>query len=290
MEDMSTDKKNRLWLKIVIVFVVLSTFLGLYSRFVATSGIIVHEYLIINEDLPSYFHGLKVIHITDVHFGQTIRKREFEHLVKRVNEYSPDIIIISGDLLDQHIEYTENDIRLIVRLLNSFEANIGKYIITGNHDNLQSDFDELVDKSTFTNLDDDYEIVYNGGMTPILIAGMSSVYKGPLTAPDKVMDALNAIEEYETPFNILVLHEPDIIEEISYNSFDLILAGHSHHGQIRFPLLGPLALPSYSRKFHSGPYNLGDTQLFVSNGLGTSSIRARLFNRPSINLYRLVTH
>ena len=71
------------------------------------------------------------------------------------------------------------------------------------------------------------------------------------------------------------------------NKFNLILAGHSHHGQIRLPLIGAIILPDGAKKYYNGYYEFNKTKLYISNGIGTSTINFRLFNKPSFNLYRI---
>ncbi len=83
------------------------------------------------------------------------------------------------------------------------------------------------------------------------------------------------------------MHEPDFINEIDYNTFNLILAGHSHNGQIRLPFIGAIILPPGAKKYYKEYYKLNNTDLFISSGLGTSNLDIRLFNKPSFNFYRI---
>ena len=87
-----------------------------------------------------------------------------------------------------------------------------------------------------------------------------------------------------------MLHEPDYIDQIGYEDYDLILAGHSHNGQVRVPFIGAVVLPVGAKKYYKEHYDLGDTKLYISSGIGTSTLNFRLFNRPSINFYRITTH
>lgn len=288
MDKKKEKRKIKWWLKLLIILFLLIIGTILYGRFFATTGLFPKEYLIKNEKLPNEFYGLKVIHISDIHYGQTTHKKELEHLVKSVNEYKPDIIVITGDLLDKDIEYSKEDIENIQKTLKKLKANLGKYIIMGNHDSKQDIYVSIVDNSNLTNLDDSYEILYYKGMEPILIAGMSTGEYGNKSPSDKVSTAINEINEKNIPYNILIMHEPDYIENIEYENFQLVLAGHSHNGQVRFPILGAIILPPHAKKYYENHYNIDDTELFISSGIGTSTIKFRFFNRPSFNVYRLV--
>ena len=90
-------RKIRLWLKlfILLIFLILGTLL--YSRFIATSGLITKEYLVVNKNVPDSFYGLKIAHLSDIHYGETTNEKEIKKLVQRVNETKPDIIVITGD-------------------------------------------------------------------------------------------------------------------------------------------------------------------------------------------------
>ena len=88
-------------------------------------------------------------------------------------------------------------------------------------------------------------------------------------------------------YKILLIHEPDYINNIDYSNFNLILAGHSHNGQVKLPFVGGIILPNGAKKYYKEYYKLNNTDLYISSGIGTSQISFRLFNRPSINFYRL---
>jgi predicted MPP superfamily phosphohydrolase len=84
------------------------------------------------------------------------------------------------------------------------------------------------------------------------------------------------------------MHTPDTIIKVEKYNFDLVLAGHSHNGQVRLPYIGAIITPLGSKKYHEDHYKVNDSQLFISGGLGISTISFRFFNKPSFNLYRLV--
>ena len=94
------------------------------------------------------------------------------------------------------------------------------------------------------------------------------------------------IAENDVKYKILLLHEPDTIDNLS-ERFDLILAGHSHNGQVRLPLIGATILPDGAKRYYEEHYTINNTELFISSGLGTSSLPLRFMNHPSINFYRI---
>ena len=109
----------------------------------------------------------------------------------------------------------------------------------------------------------------------------------------KVNDKSKIFEEYinsseiKPNYSILLMHEPDFVDNFDYNNFNLILAGHSHNGQVRLPIIGAIIKPNYGKKYYDHYYRLKNTDLYVSSGLGVSEVNFRLFNRPTFNLYRL---
>lgn len=279
--------KKKLIIIGIIIFILISVFL-LYCRFIGTSGFIVKEYLIKNEKLPDSFYGMKIVHLTDIHYGRTVDDKKLKNIVNKVNEIKPDIVIITGDLLDKDINYQDKDLEIIANHLNSINASTGKYIIEGNHDLNVVKYSYLLEKLNFVNLNDTYQILYNQSNDAIMISGLSTIINNK-SIEEKTSEIMKAMENNKNiKYNILILHEPDVITSIDYKKFDLILGGHSHGGQVRLPFIGPILLPPNAKKYHESYYDLGNTDLYISSGLGTSNMNFRLNNKPSFNLYRLV--
>ena len=146
-----------------------------------------------------------------------------------------------------------------------------------------------MEKANFKVLNDEYDLVYIDSYTPILLLGLSSSIDNNVNIEDrfnKINDSLNI----DTALNILLLHEPDYIDRINYSKFNLILAGHSHNGQVKLPIIGKIYTPVGAKKYYDEYYKVGDTDLYISSGLGTSLYKFRLFNRPSINFYRITNN
>lgn len=99
------------------------------------------------------------------------------------------------------------------------------------------------------------------------------------------LDAAFSYED-DTSYKILLAHEPDVYDKLTKVP-DLMLAGHSHNGQVRIPLAGAIYKTIGAKKYYDPEYSLGDTKMYISGGVGTSKYKVRLFDRPSISLYRL---
>ena len=205
-------------------------------------------------------------------------------MVKKINLLKPDIVILSGDLFDSNIKYSKSDYEDLVNILKNINYNIGKYAIIGEEDNLDK-WNYVIENSDFINLNDNFDFIYNEGLDPILLVGISSNYKN-----NHIKSTMNEIYSkinIDYKYSILVLHEPDFIDDINYNKFNLILAGHSHKGEIVLPFINGIIKKKYSSKYFDDYYNLDNTELYISSGLGTGKYKLRFLNPPSINFYRL---
>lgn len=292
---MENEKKKSIGKKVIIIlgiFAFIICALLLYSRYISTKGLIIKEYKIANEKITDNFHGLKIVHISDIHYGTTINKKELTNVVDKVNMLHPDVVVLTGDLLDDNIKPRGNYEQELIEILSQINVSIGKYAINGNHDYAFENFNTIIEQSGFTNLNDSYDQIYKNGNNFILLSGMSTYTYGDKTVEEKLESTnefLNSIpeEERDNIYKILLLHEPDIIDDIESITFDLVLAGHSHNGQIRLPFIGALTTPEYAKKYYDEHYTIDQTELYISSGLGTSIIKFRFFNKPSINFYRI---
>ena len=280
------------------IFILIISGIILYARFIGTSGLYVKEYKVTNSSIPDSFYGTKIVQISDIHYGRTIKKQELQNMVDKVNQLKPDIIVLTGDLIDKDTMLTDKMATVISDILKQLNATIGKYAITGNHYYKFDKWATIISDSGFMNLNDRYDIIYNNSTKPIFLGGLSTnTYQKEKTLEEKikVMNDYFATrtEENQNSFpdyKILIMHEPDYVEEVNPENYDLILAGHSHDGQVKLPGIGAVILPNGAKKYHKNYYNLNGTDFYISSGIGTSRYNFRLFNRPSINLYRLVDH
>lgn len=281
-ENKKSKSKNIIKILFFIIFILI--IILLYSRFIGTKGLKVKEYKIVNENFTDNFYGLKIVHITDLHYGNTTNNSDLKKIVDKVNLIKPDIIVFTGDLLDKDLNNEE--LEEFKDILNNMKSNIKKYAVNGNHD---ENFSEILKETGFTDLNNNYDSLYNSNNSVILFSGINT--------NDDINDAIKNINNFLSDeqntnkiiYKIMLMHEPDKILDFDYNNYDLILAGHSHNGQITIPFIGSLYKPNGSKKYYKEYYELEDTKLYISGGIGTSTLKFRLFNKPSINLYRLTS-
>ena len=273
---------------IICTFIALLICFRLYCRYIGTKGLIVKEYLVENENIPESFYGTKIVHLSDIHYGRITKKSDLKKIEKKINKIKPDIIIVSGDVLDKKVKYTPDDLNDLINFLNDLEAPMGKYIIMGDNDFVLDDYKIITENINLTDLNNTYQILYNNDNEAIMISGLSTMTDNVSVYQKLEKFEISDSQSDDIKYSILVIHEPDILSDIDYSEYNLILGGHSLNGQVILPLFGQRYIPENAKKYYDEYYDLDGTDLYISSGIGTSLNNLRLNNKPSFNLYRLV--
>ena len=272
-------KKLRLWVKIVIALVVITTLIILDGFFINSHGFKVNE-IALYENISDKYNGLKIVQISDIYYGNNVNKDELKRIVKNINLIKPDIVFFTGDLM-----YKDNkDSTDVANILSKINTELGKYYITGDNDYNDDTVNDILNKSGFNSLDNKYELIYKD-KDPILISGISTK-KDKTNIEDKLKDTYEYLNN-NSNYSILIMHEPNIIDKIEYEKFNLILAGHTKGGVVRIPLLGGIILPEDNYLYGKNYYKKKNTKIYISNGLGNDEVNFRLLNKPSFNFFRL---
>ena len=275
-------KKSRyLGLKVLILFL----FLTAYLLYDSNIRIVTAEYTLTYKDLPVAFNGYRIAQLSDIH-GALFGKGN-DILIDKVKSGNPDIIAITGDLIDSK---SEDD---VVRTLMSGLTKIAPvYFVPGNHEYPSGRFGKLLDilkETGVTVLRNEY-IKLTLGKESILLAGIDDP-NGPAdmkTPSDFIRDIRKA---EKNPFIIVLYHRNDKLPLYSSLGIDAVLCGHAHGGIIRLPftdgLIGPNKdwLPTYT----SGVYKQGNTNMVVSRGIGNHTGIPRFLNNPQIPVIVLRT-
>ena len=275
-------------LKLIFIFsIIIITFLS-YTTYISTVKISVREYRITDSKIPASFNGIKILHFSDLHYGSTMREENMKEIKRIINEIKPDIIVYTGDLINNQYKISNEEKDKISKYFSELHSTLGKYAVLGDEDN--TDITTILKQGDFNTLNNDYDLIYQDDNQPIMIVGISSL----LSKNNNIEQAYSYFTQENSNSNIYtiaLIHEPDMANEIvdSHDNTDLIMAGHSHNGTIRTPFKHlPLERKKGAKTFNQDYYELNDTKLFISGGLGTSgTLSIRLFCRPSINLYRL---
>lgn len=288
-KEQKSFKRKILFFVLIILFIIIVTLL--YARFVEPKKLEVKEYRIVNENL-SVIHGYKIAHVSDIHYGKTTNKEQLQDLIKKINLTKPDILFFTGDLIDKDTNFTEEMKEEIENCLSKLDISIKKYAISGEDDLKFSSYEFIMENAGFTSLDDTYQKLYINQTDYLLLAGLKSS-KANADFDSKIKDIseyIESLKEDKPLYSIFLLHEPDFIKNINIADFNLVLAGHSHGGQIQVPFVGGLIYPKYASYYHQNYQKIGSTDFYITSGIGTTTYGFRLFNPPSFNLYRLVSY
>lgn len=274
------------FIKFLLIIILVISLTIVYARYGGTRGLITKEYKI-ETNIDNSFDGLKIVHFSDLHYLRITNKETTKNIIKEINILNPDIVVFTGDLIDKDYTPTNTDINDLKELLLSIKSKYGKYSVIGNNDNkIRETIEDIYTNSNFILLNNDYDIIYGNNNDKLFIGGLDT-YSYDKSDIDKVMTYFTDNEDIN--YKIILVHEPDYIDIINskYNDINLVLSGHSHNGQVNIPYVKKLFLPFGSRKYYENYYKVSNTDLYISSGLGESRINFRIFNKPSINFYRI---
>jgi len=219
--------------------------------------------------LPRRLDGLSICHWSDLHFSGRIDRSYFEEVVRLTNALDVDLIALTGDVCD-----VAHTIDWIPATLGPARSRLGKFFIMGNHDLRTRDVERLrgaMREAGFTDLGGLSQTIEDGA---ILLAGNERPWFKAL--PD--LSAEPGMSRGDV-LRILLAHTPDQLPWAREHGFDLMLAGHTHGGQIRFPLIGPVICPSWhGTKYSGGFFHQPPTLMHVSRG--TASLFPLRLNCP----------
>lgn len=285
---MEENKNSKHKLIVILgILIILITSVILYSRYVATKGLQIIEDSVVDKDLPTSFNGFKIVQFADIHYGKTTNLDDVKKVVNNINKLNPDIVIFTGDLFDKNIKVNEKEITKLKDEFAKIDASINKYAVKGDNDYKQiTDFETIFKYANFTILDNSNEMIYYKDTTPIKIVGTTSLLKSKID----YVSAFNTFGDENKYFTILISHEPNIIEHVKDYDINLLFTSNSLGGLINIPFVGGVIKFDGSNDYIKGYYKVDNTQMYVNSGIGTQKYNFRLFNRPSINLYRLYNY
>lgn len=273
-------------LKIVLVFIVsiliLSIALFGYSKYIEPRLLTVKNYEI-NENKDRSTQDIKIVQFTDTQLGDFYKLSQLEDVVEKINKQNPDIVVFTGDLIDKMSKYEEKE--KVSNILSKINAKLGKFAIWGNHDyggGGHKYYDNIMERAGFKVLvNETIEIALNNNQS-LSISGLDEAMFG---SPDSELLIKNM---KKSEFNLLLLHEPDLIDEFKNSNVNLALAGHSHGGQVAIPFIGSIITPPIAKKYTKGFYDIEkDIKLYVNTGLGNTKMPYRFMNIPQISVFNI---
>ena len=220
-----------------------------------------------------------LVHITDIHISPWALPSSFKPVVKYINSLNPDYIAVTGDFVTHFKELIPG----CASALSGLKPRVATLGVLGNHD-------YWIDSGYLT------KCLEEAGMKFLLNSslpsknGASLTFLGvddPYTRHDNLNISLKDIPQGDV--KVLLSHSPDIIESAAEMDIDIVLVGHTHGGQVRFPLIGAVYIPSrYGRKFDKGWFELKNTWMYVNRGLGGIFPPVRFLCRREIAVIKLI--
>ncbi len=224
------------------------------------NGLVVTEVGIGIRGLPGAFHGLRIVHLTDIHHGFYVPLQAVLDVVELANELEPDVVALTGDF----VTYSKSYIGPMAAALGELRARHGVYAVLGNHD-FRVDAEGVtraLRQQKIEVLRNRHTALHAGG-EKFYVAGVDDTgYGADLT---RAMRGLPALAP-----TVLLSHNPSIVRRASRYWVSLVLSGHTHGGQIKLPLVGSIyGKKSERARFTAGWDRIGHTQIYVSRGIGT---------------------
>lgn len=248
-----------------------------------------NTYTIISDRLPDAFDGYRIAHISDLHNAQMGRNNE--NLLTMLRNSDPDMIAITGDLVDSR----NTDMDIALAFVKEAVKIAPCYYVTGNNEARISAYGELKN-----GLEEVGAIVLGNMRVEI---AQDSEYITVLGVDDPrfqtdylfgdsdavVSASLAELRTQNDGFTVLLSHRPELFDTYVASGVDLVLSGHAHGGQFRLPFVGGLAAPGQGLfpKYDAGVYVEGNTHMVVSRGIGNSAFPFRFNNRPEVILIEL---
>ena len=241
--------------------------------------------------LPEQFDGFVIAQVSDLHNAEY--GKDNNRVVSLLEKASPDIIVITGDLIDSR----RTDVETALRFVNRAAKIAPCYFVAGNHESRVEEYSALrqgLETAGVTVLDGRCTEIEKDGAV-ITLAGIDDpTFKAKYTSKkySEIADEeLESMDIAEKGFVILLAHRPELFDVYAKHGANLVFSGHAHGGQLRLPFIGGIYVPNqgFLPEYDSGLYISGNTQMMVSRGVGNSIMPLRINNRPEIVAVELKT-
>ena len=251
------------------------------------NSLTVSNYTVTSPDITKSFDGFRIVQLSDLH------NKDFGgRLSRKVETLSPDIIVITGDLIDSR----RTDISVAEKFIKELKPVAPIYYVSGNHESrieeysalrkmLQANGVEVLDGKT-VQIEKDGETVTLTGIDDAMFFGSGLLDERKIVFSHKLKELS---ENKGSGFSVLLSHRPELLEIYAECGFDLAFTGHAHGGQIRLPFVGGILTPNqgFFPEYDAGEFRKDNTTMIVSRGLGNSVFPFRIGNRPDIVLCEL---
>lgn len=285
-ENIRSNRKKYIKSAIVLLIVIaLLLFCNFQNKHLETT-----HYTYEAEQLGVDLDGYRIVQISDLHnakFGKNNQK-----LVDRIRECEPDMIVLTGDLVDSNHTNVDRAVQFVDEIVKICPV----YYVTGNHEYWldTSEYEKLMDglASVGVIILDDQVVEISMGDAKFRLVGLDDKSLADGTLGTLLNNAQNVAHEdsEKKEFTVVLAHEPQYLARYAGTCVDLVLSGHAHGGQFRLPFVGGIVAPDqgFLPEYTAGEYYMNGTEMIVSRGLGNSVIPVRLLNYPEIVCVELV--
>ena len=275
----STSFKRRLVI-ILTVAAVLTAYL-----YYGNTAVTVTRYDISSEKIPPDFDGFRIVQISDLHnSGNSVMK---ESLISKTANAKPDVILLTGDMVDSYF----TDVSAAISMIEKLNEIAPMYYVIGNHEARTGESSNLIRRMRELGIGilwNSYSIIRVGN-DEIVIAGINDprLLNKDGTADDAAIarESLGSLDYDREMYTILLSHRPELLNTYATYGIDLVFAGHAHGGLVRLPFIGGLyaphqgLLPDYTGGVI---YQIADTSMIVSRGVGNSGDTFRINDNPEL--------
>ena len=267
--------KKLLYVGLLLIFIVV-------FLYVNNHWIVVSEHVFESEKVPENFDGLRIVQVSDLH--DAIFGDKQEKLITKVRATNPDVIFITGDIVDSNRYNLEQSLQAVRGLVELADV----YYVLGNHEvatNKVSEIYETLSSLGVHVMANESTVLERNGER-LAIVGIEDPLMGKTT--EEMLEMATA-EVPQDMLKLLLAHRPEMFDAYVKSNIDIVFSGHAHGGQIRIPGIGGLFAPGQGLlpKYTAGIYDESSTKMVVSRGLGNSSVPYRIFNLPEIVVVKL---
>ena len=276
------------WKIILPIIVAIILVLVVWIRW-GNTALEINEYKIVSNSVPQNFHGFRIAQVSDLHnaeFGEGNSK-----LLELLSQTEPDIIVLTGDLIDSR----NTDIEIALAFAREALKIAPVYYISGNHEARVSEYEGLkmglAEAGVIVLENQKVEITREGESITLMGIDDPSFQERYLfgDAEGVAKQTIETLQRESDGYTVLLSHRPELFELYVKTGMDLVFCGHAHGGQFRLPFLGGLVAPNqgFFPKYDAGQFTEENTTMIVSRGVGNSIIPIRFNNRPEIILAEL---
>lgn len=260
---------------------------GAWGAVIEPDRLHVREYTLALRDLPDALAGLRIVHVSDTHYGPYISLPYLRSVMERVNALKPDLVVLTGDYVHQ----TPRAIPKGIGVFGELRARLGTVAVLGNHDHWEgAEACRQAFAGTGVRLIDNGRVfVTANGVAnspapgALCLGGVGDLWEDAMLPSQAVADAPEAMPR------LVLSHNPDVAEQWPADvRVDLIFAGHTHGGQVRLPVIGAPIVPSaYGQKYEGGLCEGPVGPVLISRGAGMAVLPFRMGVPPEISLVTL---